>query len=334
VTSVVEQFDLKSYVPQGIQDDYATGASYYAQFQQATQGISVGPHGTIQVSDAAASNLLYTMAAAASAAVPVAAPFISAFLALYAALPHAGAGPGVCSTSPPPGPSPAQLTSWSHFWPWSSTYGGYTPGAANSFEAFANPILEYNWLLGANCYSEQMVAPPILLATLVAAWNSRHSASSKRTISRSFQHINSFGGNSGYDPIADALMTAIVVNNTHLPANPSFAEATNPNAYTGPDQATSTFQVNDGPIILKPITLHLPQPTVATAAAPTAVKTVAGVTAAATGTAVVAAIIWSFATGKAWDWALGQAWREVKDMVSAKESRGARETRSRRRRRS
>ena len=263
-SSVAEQFDFGSYVPQGIQDDVATGQAYYNQFQQATQGtVTVGSNGSIHVSDQAAYAYADAVAGVVAAAIPI---LGTAFAVLMAVAPHAGAGPGTCA-NPPAGPLPSQLVAWPHFTPWASptSFPRYNPGAPGSFEAFANPILEYNWLLWANCFSNKWTPPAILLASLIASWNATHAGPS-RTITRTGLVQSGFVPYpSGYDPIAEALESALLAKYTA--PDQTFEQATSgAGGYSGPYNAASSFQVNAGGLLLKKVlTLHLPPAKTATA---------------------------------------------------------------------
>ena len=306
---VATTFNLQSYVPQSIQDDYTTGKSYYDQFSKATQGITIGPHGTVAISDSAKQAIADSITATVAAAVPV---LGVAFAALMALAPSAGAGPGVCSTDPPINALPSTLAGWPHFWGWANSYGAYPQGAAGSFEAYANPVLEYNWLLGANCFGDRQIPSQVLLAGLIASWNAVHSASSKRTVSRSFQHIKSFGTNANFDPIADALLNDVVAKNTHLPPDPTFQQATDPNAYSGPDQATSSFVINNGGLILNPLTLHNPggldSATGPGSSTPSAGKRIAVASLIIVGVGAAGVGVWALATHQSYLGALKGIW--------------------------
>ena len=308
-SAYTSQFNATSYVPQNLQDDYATGEAYYNQFSQAAQGtITVGSNGSVHVSDQVAFALADAVAGVVALAIPV---LGTAFAVLMSIAPRAGAGPGECSTSPPTGPAPSQLTNWQYFTSWTSFYPPYSN--AGGFESYANPVLEYNWLLQANCFSSQATSPAILLAALIASWNATHEGP-PRVITRSGLVQQGFGAfPSGYDPIAEALETAILAQ--YSPANETFAQATSGTDYTGPYNTSSSFSINDGPHKTV-LTLKLTQPSAASDS-PTvaAAKTAVGVTAAAAGTVTLTAIIWALATGKAWDWAFSQAWAEIKEMI-------------------
>jgi hypothetical protein len=245
--TVAAQFDLQSYVPPDVMTDVQTASDYYNALSAAGSGISV-INGRLQLSDAASQAVLEGMVAALNA-VPVVGQALDIILALG---PKAGAGPGVCATSPPAVPAGqpptlAELQAWPHFVSWSSFNGNYGPDAAGSFEAFANPVLEFNWVLHANCFAQLYTPPPVILATLIAAWNATHQATSTRQICRSFAHLKSFGSEGYYDPIADALYWSIVGDPKYQGAA---VDWTGPQ-YDGPDQGQSCFTVNTGARIVR-----------------------------------------------------------------------------------
>jgi hypothetical protein len=121
----------------------------------------------------------------------------AAFTALLKARGAAHAGYGACATSPPAGSTFPQLKAWSHYTGWAdpSNYGKpYPASPPGSFEAWANPLLEYNFALRWNCFGGITLdngvkepglyqAPPILLALLVQTWNKLHTGPT-RTITR------------------------------------------------------------------------------------------------------------------------------------------------------
>lgn len=246
-------FHAADYVPPELINDADTARGYYDQFSSAAQGVSI-VHGRLELSDGASQAALGGIEAGLTAIAPPLGAALAAFLALA---PKAGPGPGVCATDPPQGPLLSQLQAWSHFTSWPSFFSPYTVGAAGSFEAFANPPLEYNWLLFANCYSNKWVPPAILLATLVAAWNGTHQASATRTICRKGLNPSGWGLGPGYDPIANALESAILAA-CPTPAGATFEELANAPPCE-PQNAASCFAVHSGPLIVKliPLTLHL-----------------------------------------------------------------------------
>jgi len=245
------QFAASEYVPADIQNDAATAKGYYDQFQSATQGVSI-VGGRVELSDGASQAALGGIEAGLTAAAPVLGAALAAFIALA---PKAGAGPGVCATDPPAGPLLSDLQAWAHFTSWPSFFAPYTVGAPGSFEAFANPILEYNWLLWANCYSNKWIPPAILLATLVSAWNGNHKGPT-RTICRAGLNPSGFGLGPGYDPIANALESAILAKCPPPPADfESFINA----PPCEPQNVSSCVTINDGPLVLHilPLTLRM-----------------------------------------------------------------------------
>jgi hypothetical protein len=249
-----ETFNATDYVPSDIQDDITTGRAYYEQFSQAA--FSVGPHGSVSMSPAAQEAISGAITGTVLAAFTAAAPGVGAVLALaYALGPKAASGPGLCATDPPHSPYLGDLQSWAHFQSWSGFWGSYTPGAPGSFEAFAYPVLEYNWLLQANCYADKASPAPILLGSLIASWNATHTSDSTRTICRNVIPA-AFAGQT-YDPIAEALSEAMYVKYTPpLPPNPTFEQATN-QTYQGPRSVQTCFTVHNGPVIVKKVLTSL-----------------------------------------------------------------------------
>jgi hypothetical protein len=244
-------FNAADYVPPELVDDANTARGYYDQFANAAQGVSV-VNGRVELSDGASEAVLGGIEAGITAIAPPLGAALGLFLALA---PKAGPGPGVCATDPPAGPLLSQLQAWPHFTSWASFFSSYPVGSPGSFEAFANPPLEYNWLLFANCYSNKWLPPALLLATLVAAWNGVHQATSTRTICRSGLNPSGFGLGPGYDPIANALETAIQAG-CPAPPGATFEQVVNAPPCE-PQNATSCFQVNSGPLIVKRIPLRL-----------------------------------------------------------------------------
>lgn len=289
-------FNAADYVPPELIADASTARGYYDQFSNAAQGVSI-VNGRVELSDAASQAALGGIEAGLTAIAPPLGAALAAFLALA---PKAGPGPGVCASDPPSGPLLSQLQAWKHFTSWASFFAPYPAPAPGSFEAFANPPLEYNWLLFANCYSNKWVAPAVLLATLVAAWNGVHQGSSTRTICRSGLNPSGFGIGPGYDPIANALETAIQAA-CPPPAGATFEQIANAPPCE-PQNATSCFAVHSGPLIvhLIPLTLH-PTPAqaglMAAAAKPISTQTAAQAAAIPTGLVVagglgLAAWVW------------------------------------------
>ena len=252
VETFASQLDPASSLPTQLQDAIDTGGEYYSKFKAATQGVTLGPHGSVQISDKAATAIADTITAVVVAAVPVLGPALAIFLAIA---PSAGAGPGTCASDPPnvrdaKHPTPSELRAWSHFTAWEAFFEPFAPGAARSFEAFANPILAWNWELGANCFGNLSVPAPLLLAALISAWNGSHAGPS-RTITRGGLNPSAaWGLPPGYDPIANALEGAV------------YGRATG--SVAAPQDVTSSFVVQAG-------AEHAPAP----APAPTPTKTIA-----------------------------------------------------------
>jgi hypothetical protein len=249
-------FDFSQYVPADIQNDAATARAYYDAFSQAAGAVSI-KGGVVSMSPAAQEAVSGAIMATTEAAFTAALPGAGAVLALaYALAPKAGAGPGVCATDPPPSPYLGDLQSWQHFQSWASFWGAYAPAAAGSFEATAYAALEYNWLLGANCFADHMTPAPLLLASLIASWNAAHESTSTRTICRTVIPA-AFAGQQ-YDPIAEALSEAAYARYTPpLPPNPTFEQAVN-QTYGGPRSLSVCFKINDGPVkVLHVLTLKL-----------------------------------------------------------------------------
>lgn len=249
-------FDFSQYVPADLQNDTATARSYYNAFSQAAGAVSI-KGGVVTLSPAAQEAVSGAILATTEAAIAAGLPGAGAVLALaYALAPKAGAGPGLCATDPPPSPYLGDLQSWPHFQSWASFWGAYAPGAAGTFEATAYGALEYNWLLGANCFADKMTPAPLLLASLIASWNAAHDSTSTRTICRTVVPA-AFAGQQ-YDPIAEALSEAAYAKYTPaLPPNPTFEQAVN-QTYAGPRSLSACFSIHTGPLKLAHVlTLHL-----------------------------------------------------------------------------
>jgi hypothetical protein len=243
-------FNASDYIPADLQNDYATAASYYNQVQTAAQGTKF-VNGTLQLSPAAANAIATTIETTVEASIPVLGQAFAIFMALA---PQAGAGPGVCATSPPA--SPAAMASWPGFTSWASFNGTYALGAPGSFEAYANPILQHNWELGQNCFSDKAAPAPSLLAALVASWNATHQGPS-RTITRSGLNPAGFGTVPNFDPIADALQQAAIAK--YIPASAQTFDAVIAAQEKAPNNLSSSFAVNTGAHVVHvvPLTLHL-----------------------------------------------------------------------------
>jgi hypothetical protein len=274
-----EQFDANALVPPEVAADYATAKGYYDAFHSATQGMSLGKNGTVQISDANSKAALQSMIGAMQF-IPVVGQAIGIALeVLMALVPSAGAGPGTCSTDPPrvadpKNPKPSELAAWPHHTSWESFHGGsYPRGAAGSFEAFANPLLEWNWELSANCFSDLYVPSPVLLGTLIASWNATHASTSTRTVTRTGLNPAGFGTAPIDDPIAEALEAAIIAKATR-PGDTSFDAGAG-----APHNVTSSFIVHAGAVITAPAVKldfsNLPDYSQAGAAAAAAAKAAA-----------------------------------------------------------
>jgi hypothetical protein len=302
--TVYQQYNLSDYVPPEIQRDVATGEQLYSAAS------TVASSGSMSNEASKAADVFI----ATYESLPVVGTAFAAFMALA---PKAGSGPGVCATDPPASPAPSDLAAWSHFTSWQSWFGGYPTYPAGSFEAFANPLLEYNWLLFANCFADSKLymAPPVLLGLLINAWNSKHAPSVQRTIVRTGLNPPGFSPEASYyDPIANALEIDAIAKSAAANNQPgvTFEQSIAATA-AAPNNITSSFVINDGPLQLRALTLHMSPGSSATAA-PSVAKKAAGVAAAAGASLTVAAIAISLVKGKAWDWAFGQAWTEIKDV--------------------
>jgi len=302
--SVSQQYNLDDYVPPSVQNDVATGESIYDAAASVAANTTVGPHGSIALSDTARTAITSTIIGGIS----VVAPELGAAYAILLAIgPKAGPGPGVCSTNPPINSLPSTLVSWPYFKSWAGFFGPYPTYPAGTFESFANPILEYNWLLFSNCFSDSSayVPPPILLGLLINAWNSKHASSSKRTIARSGLNANFGQQPASYDPISNALETALIAKYTgSAPANETFEQSIAAESAV-PNNLTSSFVINDGPLIVQVVALHLRQPsgssttaatTAATSSSPSTAKRVAVGAAIVVGAGALGVGAWAFLT--------------------------------------
>lgn len=168
-----------------------------------------------------------------------------ALLAITNAVGYAHAGPGVCTTDPPASLSPGDLQRWPYYTPWQNSVANAAPSGnswlpgndpAGSFEDVANRALAYNRELEDNCFSSASLPDPVLLATLIAAWNATHAGPS-RTITRQMPSGNIPSPPvPGFDPISYALSQSD-------PAS---------------TKSKISFQVNGGSQLTKVVTLHLP----------------------------------------------------------------------------
>jgi hypothetical protein len=291
-------FNASDYVPSDLQNDVATGRAYYDAFSQAAGAVSVSG-GRVSLSPAAQEAVSGAIEATTLGAISVALPGAGAVFALALALaPKAAAGPGVCATDPPASGYLGDLQAWPHFQSWAATWGSYPPAPAGTFEAFANPVLEYNWLLGANCFGDKATPAPILLGSLISSWNAIHTAASTRTICRTVTPA-AFAGQQ-YDPIAEALSEAAYVKYTPpLPPNPTFEQATN-QTYQGPRTLSSCFAVHAGPLVVKTLTMFhvrsaMPLPVAAKMQSNATPGSGAGVVVVAAGAGLA---YWLYSTGR------------------------------------
>jgi hypothetical protein len=316
---VSTQFDVNDYVPPAVQSDIATGETIYDAASNVAANTTIGPHGSIAISDTARQAITSTIIGGIS----IVAPELGAAYAILLAIgPKAGPGPGVCATNPPISPAPSSLVAWPYFKSWQSFFGPYPSYPAGTFEAFANPVLEYNWLLFSNCFSDSdaYVPPPVLLGLLINAWNSKHQSTSQRTITRTGLNAN-FGQELGsYDPIANALETALVAKYTASSntANETFEQSIAAESAV-PNNLSSSFVINNGPLIVQVVKLHLRQPAAPAAApAPPSTATRVGVAAAiVVGAGALGVGAWALATHQGYLAALKGIWGASGGRVAA-----------------
>ena len=173
---------------------------------------------------------------------PLGAGLAAALSAFVAAEGAAHAGAGYCNTDPPSGCDWPSLMAWPHYVSWSARQGtGYPQPASGTFEAYANPILEYNQALRDNCFVDMWRPTPLVLATLIQTWNTLYSGP-MRTISRQTMPGDLRAPSPKlWDPIAQALSDSVPVE----------------------DGRTVSFQVANGPPkpikLQKVLTLHFPK---------------------------------------------------------------------------
>jgi hypothetical protein len=325
--SVVSSFDAQQYVPPEIQNDINTGAAYYNAFKAGAQQVQFGPNGSVQLSDAAADAIGNTITTTFESSVPILGQALAVFLALS---PKAGPGPGTCISQPPivadpDHPKPSELMAWQFYTPWAKFFEAYNPGDPNSFEAYANAVLQWNWELAANCFGNLWAPPPVLLGALVASWNATHRGPT-RTIARTGLNNTGWGLPPGYDPIANALEAAVIAKGTPHPsassAPPTWAQTEAQNAAL-PSNVTSSFTINDGPEIgtVKTVVLHLgPSPSpnapmMQTSPPPSNSPMSTGSKVAISAVVVVGSAaagvgIWAFVTKQAYGEALSRIWRK------------------------
>jgi hypothetical protein len=257
------QNNLPDLIPPEIKGDAQTAMAYYNAAASATSGVTVGKdsHGwpNVQLSPGAYAAVTDTIVAVWGAAFPIGGALYALLMALA---PHAGAGPGTCVTDPvhvanPSAPTAAELRAWPHFSGWTDQYSPYPIAAAGTFEAYANPILEWNWTLATNCFSQIAVPSPVLLAALIHSWNQAHDSSSSRVVTRCglvATGIPAPGGGwlkdpPSYDPIAEALDGSVQLAH-QTPGCTGF------DCYNGQNNVCSSFTINTGPLKVKPLTLH------------------------------------------------------------------------------
>ena len=298
------QNNLPSLIPPEIAGDASAAVSYYNAAAAATAGVTVvkDSHGwpTVQLSPGAYSAATDAILGVWGAAFPVGA---AAYALLMALAPHAGAGPGTCVTDPvhvqnPAAPTMAELRAWPHFSGWTDEYSAYPVGAPGSFEAYANPILEWNWTLATNCFSSLASPAPVLLAALIHSWNQAHDSTSSRVVTRcGLVSLGTPAPGGGwlkdppsYDPIAEALDGSVQLAH-QIPNCSAF------NCYNGPNDVCSSFTINTGPLKIKPLTLHLGPAGGAGAKAPAAASSVSGTTVAVVAAAGGAALFVAHAGG-------------------------------------
>jgi hypothetical protein len=208
---------------------------------------------TADMDATAAANLKKSTAAVAGIFAAVAAlgggPAVAAMGAAFALLGQmrpAEAGPGVCGTNPPPSSNWALLKAWPYYTSWvdnekqitctngnTLNYNSTAPGPAGSFEAYANRVLEYNYDLINNCYITASTPSPLLLAQLIAGWNTTHLGPT-RVVTRKIpsQYLGEDFDCTGYDPIARALFDTLA-GTQNWPSTVSFAINSGPEKATG-----------------------------------------------------------------------------------------------------
>lgn len=268
-----DDFDtqVSSYVGDAMQT-YDEAKTAYDAADQALKVLQAKSQAEWKTTQAA----IETYVTALSSAVGV--PYLGAlFNAWFSQQPGAGAGPGVCATSPPPASDWPTLRAWGSYCGWDSLdcSAGY-PTGQGAFEDWANPQLEYDLVLQNNCFSSKATPPAQLLAHLIAAWNGVH-AGPTRVVTRTGINPNCPLVGSGssrhfdcskapinvWDPIALALTDAFEAQYPPRPGTSDFGIAGN-----APQNVTMTFTVNDGSQYgAKTVTLKLPPK--ATPAAPT-----------------------------------------------------------------
>jgi len=286
---------LSSYVQTAL-TDYNAIKTAFAAAQQALDVLNAKTQAQWKTVQAGMETFVQILTTAAGA------PWLGAlFNAWFSQQPGAAAGPGYCVTDPPSAPDWPTLRSWKHYTDWGTPMASaYGPDAAGSFEAFANPQLEYNRVLMNNCFAGKAQDEATLLAHLVQLWNAAHQGPTRSIVRHNLNPVCNRCGSGWcsdcqepypWDPIASALWTTL---DEKYPCSGAFC--TNPNE---PKNATLSFVINDGPeiqqrkvVTLLPPPKHPLAPATAATAATTAHAAAASPTSTAlavTGLGVVAA---------------------------------------------
>lgn len=282
--------DLGTYASAALAD-YATAKKIYDAASEAVQALNA--KNEQQWKEVQAGMEAYVGILSTAAGVPWAGALFDAWFSQQSG---ATSGPGVCNTDPPKASDWPTLRTWAHYQDWAyPDPSGYDHGPPGSFEAWANPQLEYNIVLDVNCFGDKTQSNASLLAHLLAVWNTTHAGPS-RTVK--VTRINAACSRDScpnpipYTPITRALAEAFAdkfPNGDYVNADGYIVQGTGT-----PVNATASFTVNDGPLIVPPkkvAVLKLPPShplaTTAVRAASTAVETGAsspGGTAAAVAT--------------------------------------------------
>lgn len=153
-----------------LQSDYDTAKKVYDAANATLQALQADTKKQWQTVQAGIETFATILGTAAGA------PWASAlFNAWFSQQPGAGAGPGVCSQDPPASPDWPTLKTWSHYMGWDPISGSPEPHPTpGTFDAWAMPQLEYNFVLLNNCYDQLAQPPEQLLAHLIATWNATH----------------------------------------------------------------------------------------------------------------------------------------------------------------
>jgi hypothetical protein len=234
------RFDYAQLTAKGSlgQQAYGDGSALYsaAQASDACSKLTGQAQEDCEVSagrKAIAALTSYTALLATALGGPLAGTVVGAAVGaiLNAVGPAHGSG-GMCGYNNENAPDPSgDWATWPNQWEYG--HGSYPAPAPGSFEAFADHLLRANMALNDNCWPDKAVAPPIVLAGAIEAWNRLHSSSSQHTVTRSGLNAATPGGfQSGtvypgpWDPIADALNDVA--------------------GMAGQRNATLSFVVNDG----------------------------------------------------------------------------------------